>query len=148
MRLFFYGTLRPDADTPMARWIAARSIRAEPGEIPGRLYAVPDTRGWYPALVPGLGHVRGVLCDLRLRPGDLARLDTYEGREYRRLALPVRTSAGRVTAQAYIWRKGLPDGPTIGPDFLEWLHGIRGVAYSPSRTSWRQGLRQAQPERI
>ncbi|MFT4057745.1 MAG: gamma-glutamylcyclotransferase family protein [Novosphingobium sp.] len=130
MKLFFYGTLRPDADTPMARWVAARLVRTEPGRVPGRLYAVRDPRGWYPALVPGSGRVGGVLCELQLRPGDLARLDAYEGREYRRLALPVRTSAGRVTAQAYIWRKGLPDGRPIGADFVEWLRGIRGTPYS------------------
>lgn len=130
MRLFFYGTLRPDADTPMARWIAARLVRAEPGRAPGRLCAVPDARGWYPALVPGAGRVRGVLCDLRLMPGDLARLDAYEGREYRRLALPVRTDRGRIMAQAYGWRGGRPGCVITGGDFLEWLGKVRGAPYS------------------
>jgi gamma-glutamylcyclotransferase (GGCT)/AIG2-like uncharacterized protein YtfP len=130
LRLFFYGTLRPDADTPMARWIAARLVVAEPGEVPGRLYAVPDAQGWYPALMPGTGRVRGMLCELQLRPGDLARLDRYEGREYRRVALPVRTGAGRVSAQVYVWRGRLPQGRAIGPDFPEWLRSVRGMAYS------------------
>lgn len=131
MRLFFYGTLRPDADTPMARWIAQRLVRAEPGTVPGRLHAVPDVAGWYPALVPGVGRVRGTLVDLRLRAGERALLDRYEGREYRRVTLPVRHACRRSCAQAYVWRGRLPQGAVpIGPDFPEWLRGIRGRPYS------------------
>lgn len=130
-RLFLYGTLRPEADTPMARWIAQRLVRAEAGSVPGRLHAVPDAAGWYPALVPGLGRVRGTLVELRLRAGERALLDRYEGREYRRVTLPVRLARTRSCAQAYVWRGRLPKGAVpIGPDFLEWLRGIGGRAYA------------------
>ncbi|PNU03700.1 gamma-glutamylcyclotransferase family protein [Novosphingobium guangzhouense] len=131
MKFFFYGTLRPDAATAMAHWIAERVTRAERGSVPGRLYALPDRHGWYPALMRGAGRVWGTVCHLRLRHGDLARLDSYEGPEYRRVTLPVRTDGGaRTPAQVYVWRGACRGGHLIGADFLEWLRASRHKAYS------------------
>ncbi len=117
----------------MGDWLAARLLHAEPATMPGRLYAIGDPGGWFPALVPGRQVVHGTVCTLRLGRGDLALLDRYEGAEYRRRALPVRTASGRcVKAQAYLWRAPLPPvAPAIaGGDFLAWLRAGRRRAFS------------------
>ncbi|HUD28848.1 MAG TPA: gamma-glutamylcyclotransferase family protein [Novosphingobium sp.] len=136
MRLFVYGTLEPGGGTAMGDWIAERLVGSRQACAPGRLHGIPAVGAWYPALTRGAGWVRGTLCDLRLRPGDLARLDRYEGREYRRIASPVRTASGRVIAQLYLWRIALPDGaPVIADgDFPGWLRGNRLRAYGLSGT--------------
>lgn len=118
----------------MGEWIVARQVRSEPARASGRLYGIAGDGRWFPALLParGGGKVRGTLCELRLKPGELARLDRYEGREYRRVAAPVRTEAGsRVMAQLYLWRAPLPSGaPLIGGDFLDWLRSTRHKPFS------------------
>ena len=130
--LFFYGTLQPGAGTAMAQWVAQRLLRAEPASVPGRLLAIRDGRRWYPALVPGQARVRGTLCMLALKPGDWARLDRYEGREYRRVSRPARTGDGRrISARLYLWHRALPPGAmeiTDG-DFLAWLGRTRSTAF-------------------
>ena len=76
--LFVYGTLRPDADHPMARFLAARSRQLGPATVAGRLYDL----GRYPALtaaVAGDERVHGVLCELLDAEPTLAALDCYEG---------------------------------------------------------------------
>ncbi|WP_260609957.1 gamma-glutamylcyclotransferase family protein [Sphingomonas sp. IC081] len=124
--LFVYGTLQPHAGTRMGEWIAARMAHAEPAWAPGRIFAVKGGNGWFPALLParsGAG-VRGTLCRLDLRPGDLARLDRYEGREYRRICLPVRLASGRrAPAQIYVWRAPQPKAAPVirDGDYLGWL---------------------------
>lgn len=133
MRLFLYGTLQPQVGTPMGAWIAARLVGSEPATVPGRLHAVRGGDGWFPALMAGGGRsVHGSLCTLRLTADDLAVLDRYEGREYRRLVVPVRTVAGRrIAAWTYVWRVGLPaSAPAIdGGDFLAWLRTGRRRAF-------------------
>lgn len=132
MRLFLYGTLMDRAETPIARWLADRVSEAEVASAPGRLIAVPSDHGWFPALLPGSGQVRGTLVRVALGPGELARLDRYEGREYRRATLRVRAGRGRVSAQAWIWRAPLPRGaePIAGGDFLAWLAASRRAAFA------------------
>lgn len=133
VRLFVYGTLQPQAATPMADWIARRLVRSEPATMRGRLYAVQGDCGWFPALVRARGGgAQGTLCTVRLTRDDMATLDRYEGSEYRRAVVPVRTLHGRrIMAQAYVWRVGLPaDSPAIaGGDFLAWLDAGRRRAF-------------------
>lgn len=138
LRLFVYGTLQPQVGTRMGSWIAARAVRGEAASVPGRLYGVRSGSGWFPALVPARSQrrVRGALYTLTLRPGDLALLDRYEGREYRRVCLPVGTASGqRVLAQAYLWRIGLPATALLigSGDFLDWLRRTRRRPFSTSR---------------
>lgn len=134
LRLFLYGTLQPAARTTMARWIEQRLVSSTDAAAAGRIFAVNDAGGWFPAFVrarsPAL--VRGTLCELDLRAGELALLDRYEGVEYRRLAVPIRTGGGsRGTAQLYLWRVALPRGtrPIRSGDFLEWLRDNRLSAF-------------------
>lgn len=137
-RLFVYGTLQPQGGTRMGQWIAARLIRSEAASAPGRLFAVRGGNGWFPALLPPRGGKRvvGTLCWLSLGPGDLALLDRYEGSEYRRVAVPVRTMGGqREVAQLYLWKTALPhDEEAIADgDFLAWLRRTRRSAFSTPR---------------
>lgn len=138
VRLFLYGTLQPHAGTRMARWIARHQVRSEAASVPGRLFAVHAGHGWFPALVPaGSGaragaSVQGTLCELALRPGELALLDRYEGGEYRRVSLPLRVAGRRVgVAQLYLWCVALPAGARRVPsgDFLGWLAQTRRKAF-------------------
>ncbi len=136
--LFVYGTLQPHAGTRMGQWIAARLESAEPARVPGRIRAVKGGNGWFPALVsPRSGaRVQGTLCRLALHPGDLAKLDRYEGREYRRVSLPVRAASGRgARAQVYCWRVALPDAAPVirDGDYLGWLERTGRKAFTTLR---------------
>jgi gamma-glutamylcyclotransferase (GGCT)/AIG2-like uncharacterized protein YtfP len=137
MRFFFYGTLIDASNTPMARWLRPKIRSTRGGTVPGRLFAIPTAQGWYPALVPGTQgqRVRGVCCDAVLTRRDLARLDCYEGREYRRAAARVRTSEGLSAAQLYRWRGVLPPGatPVSSGGFLDWLARRGFEAYGTAR---------------
>lgn len=137
VRLFVYGTLQPQAGTRMGDWLTERLEWSTRGSVPGRLHAIRDAGGCYPALCPGKGHgrVQGMLCTLKLTSGDLARLDHYEGREYCRIALPVLTRAGHLAAQTYLWRASLPANAAHirTGDFLEWLAATGSKPFASSR---------------
>lgn len=138
MRLFVYGTLLAATDTPMARWLASRMRETVAAHVLGRIVAIPTPNGWYPALLPALGGqgVAGMACETDFGPGDLARLDRYEGREYVRLTLPARATDGRrLSAQTYRWRAALPAGarPIWHGDFLAWLKETGQKPFSAGR---------------
>ena len=139
LRLFAYGTLQPMARTCMGDWIERRLLASGASTIAGRIFAVRGGDGWFPVLVAAKSssqRVCGTLCDLDLRPGELALLDRYEGAEYRRRAVPVRTAGGaRVATQSYLWRIALPADARAIPsgDFLEWLGENRLRAFSTPR---------------
>ena len=144
---FFYGTLIDASDTPMARWLRPSLRSARPATMSGRLSAIRTSSGWYPALhpAPRWQRVRGLCCELDLAPRDIARLDRYEGREYRRLSGRARVGGSIVSVQYYGWRRGLPAcAQTVpGGDFLGWLQRRRRRAYG-SRT----GLFGPQPNSL
>ncbi|CDO36816.1 Gamma-glutamyl cyclotransferase, AIG2-like [Novosphingobium mathurense] len=122
----------------MGEWIAARCGASAEASVPGRIHAIRVSSGWFPALVPAASaqRVRGTLCDLELAAGELSILDRYEGREYRRAAMPVRTDQGlRIAAQVYLWRIPLPAHarPIVGGDFLAWLKESRSSAFTTLR---------------
>lgn len=137
-RLFVYGTLQPHAGTRMGGWIAERLLEARPASVPGRLHAVRGGNGWFPALTAAKGDslVRGTLCTLSLEPGALARLDRYEGLEYRRVCLPVSVGGRKAGhAQVYLWRIALPSDSLGIPrgDFLSWLRKTGRKSFSTPR---------------
>jgi gamma-glutamylcyclotransferase (GGCT)/AIG2-like uncharacterized protein YtfP len=132
-RLFLYGTLQPAADTPMARWLADRTVDARAARVPGRLFAIPDRRGWYPALVPGNASCLGTMILARLTREDRLMLDRYEGADYRLDRVRARDASGAVFPLAtYTWRGRLPpDAHALpGGDFLSWLGPRRARAFS------------------
>lgn len=133
VRLFLYGTLQPQADTPMGDWVARRMVQDKAACVSGAIHAVCDRGGWYPALVPARGAqwVVGTLCDLSLRAGELAMLDRYEGDEYRRARIAAYDARGRAgRAMVYMWRAPMPHGAEriAGGNFLEWLKIARRTA--------------------
>jgi gamma-glutamylcyclotransferase (GGCT)/AIG2-like uncharacterized protein YtfP len=73
-----------------------------PGAAEGyRRHALTDVS--YPAIVTEpLAQVEGVLY-LNVDAADLARLDAFEGAEYRREAVAVSTASGPMAAQTYVW---------------------------------------------
>jgi gamma-glutamylcyclotransferase (GGCT)/AIG2-like uncharacterized protein YtfP len=139
MRLFIYGTLMEASDTPAARWLRPRLRSIVPASVPGRLIAVPNAQGWFPALLSsGPGRVHGLCCTAELAPSDLARLDRYEGREYRRITARALVEASHVTVQLYRWRAAPPPEACAipGGDFLNWLGRRRLRAYEDSARRW------------
>lgn len=139
---FLYGTLIAGSDNPVARAVHADLEPMGPASVSGALYALPDPLGWFPALRPGFGTVRGVLY----RPArsfderTLARMDFYEdcdpldpgGSLYRRAFVAARIAGeGVVRASAYLYNRALPPGAVRLPagDFPAWLSAQGHAAY-------------------
>lgn len=134
MRFFFYGTLQSGSPNPLARRIHARLRSEGPGQLRGRLYALPDPGGWFPALLDGQGIVQGQVCRTGpdFSPADLAALDAYEDFApadparslYLRRSLPL-LSGG--LAQVYCFNQPVPPGarPIPDGDFRAWLSATR-----------------------
>ena len=136
--LFVYGTLQPAADTAMGRWVAERSEWVAPASAPGRIVAIASAKGWYPAMLSGRADERcsGTLVRVSPAPGERALLDRYEGREFRRGVLRVRTQEGGVyAAGVYLWRGNPPAGAVAvrGGDFLVWLRQTRRSPFDALR---------------
>ena len=139
MHFFFYGTLMAGSDNPVANFVHEKLEQVGPAVARGALHAVPDPRGWYPALLPGEGEARGVLYRAKdsFDAAALARLDAYEDYDsarpeaslYVRQALEVSGPDGvPILAEAYRFARMLPAGsrPIPGGDFRAWLaeHGL------------------------
>ena len=77
MNFFFYGTLLDGSDNAAARAVHALLAPLGPATVAGRMAAVPDADGWYPALLPGDGLVHGRL--FAARPGPASRRRTSPG---------------------------------------------------------------------
>ena len=130
MRFFFYGTLLDGSDNPVARDIHALLDPLGPAEVEGALHAVPDAQGWFPALLPGTGRVRGRLYQARAHftPADLARMDAYEDFDpagpgsslYLRQEMAVMPGGH---AQVYVFNQPLPVEAQriVHGDFRLWL---------------------------
>lgn len=122
---FFYGTLQQDlAHGEAARLVAGLGDGA-PAMVRGSLFALDDPQGCYPVLVAGGSRkVRGrvVMC-----PDDrrwIARMDAYEGAEYRRCPVRAHLADGSaVSAEAYLYsrRRGAGLRPIPHGDFARFL---------------------------
>lgn len=134
MLFFFYGTLIAGNSNPAACRVHARLVPRGAAVARGRLYAIADPAGWYPALVAGDGAVCGQLY--AAGPGfstdDLTALDAFETcfpdlpelSDYLREVRPVTDAGGTVhEAQVYLWNRPVPPGaPLVGDgDFARWL---------------------------
>lgn len=135
MHLFLYGTLLHGACNAVADALHRTLRPGLPATVAGRLFALSDPCGWYPALVPGEGRVAGMVH--AAGPGfdaaALTRLDAYEGfdsavpavSEYVRAPVMARleVGGGEIEAQAYLYHAPLPHGavPIAGGDFRDFL---------------------------
>jgi gamma-glutamylcyclotransferase (GGCT)/AIG2-like uncharacterized protein YtfP len=148
MRFFFYGTLLDGSDNPVARSIHAKLETEGAATAPGSLHAIPDSEGWFPAMLPGPGEVRGALyrATARFTASDLARMDAYENCDpanrqaslYCREEVVVTTREGTaIRAQAYLFAQALPGGamPIADGDFRAWLAATGLDAFGGTHTS-------------
>jgi len=106
--------------------MAERTLHATPATARGRLMALRWAGAWFPALLPAApgSRCRGTLLKAMLTPAELGLLDRYEGCEYRRVKIPVRSGkAGSRLVQAYLWCAPLPAAalPILDGDFLAWV---------------------------
>ena len=151
MRLFFYGTLMEAGGNRVAAAAHTRLGRIGAATARGRLYAIADRRGWYPALMPGSDEVFGVVYEALPSFGDsdLARIDAYEGYDpqqlaaslYRRAAINLdmigidaaRREQAPSAAMAYLYNRTLPaDAPVIpGGNFEQWLRQTGNPGFCP-----------------
>lgn len=137
-RLFLYGTLLEGACNAVAVRLHRHLVPGVPGRVAGQLYAIPESQGWYPALVPGSGIVRGMVHAARpdFDADCLAVLDAYEDvradglGEYRRDSIVALIDEGELVADAYIYNVALPAEarPVPQGDFAAYLaaNGLTG----------------------
>jgi len=130
--VFFYGTLIAGSANAVARQGHRALGPGVAAKARGRLYALPDAQGWYPAMIVGEGEVLGYAYRT-LSGFDIAALDAYEGADYRREAIEVLAQGARLVAHAYIWAGGLPEGalPIPSGDFLAFAHAQGLPIYTP-----------------
>jgi len=145
MRLFLYGTLMEGSGNPTAAWL---HDRLEPGlqaYALGRLYAVEDPQGWYPAFVPDPsgGRVFGMVHETtsRFDMSCLDVLDAYEGyqpgspgqSEFLRQLVSVRLieSGHLVEVQVYTWANAVTENQVeiASGDFARFLYQTRRRSY-------------------
>ena len=132
-QLFFYGVLREEiGDWPFLAGLGLGS----PATTHGALFAIPDPRGWYPALVltqARFGNViHGAIHDAS--HVDIAAVDAFEGAAYTRQSIAVDgwSGFGDTAAEAYIWTADLPEDAVPIPegDFVAWLAATGNSPYT------------------
>jgi gamma-glutamylcyclotransferase (GGCT)/AIG2-like uncharacterized protein YtfP len=106
-QLFVYGTLRPgqaayDLLAPHVRDVTVATAT-------GRLLAFET----YPGLVDGDTTIAGELVTLVDPEAAFARLDAYEGDEFRRVLVDIRAGTDVVRAWCYLLVDPDPDGATV-----------------------------------
>jgi len=141
MRMFFfYGTLIAGSGNAAEIEAHDKLSPLGPGTVRGRLYGIRDRDGWYPALFPGAGRVRGIVYGAlpEFAAADLARIDRYEDCDparpdaslyvRRRLAIKMETGE-RLAGEAYVFNLALPNRARriVSGDFREWSarNGLR-----------------------
>ena len=118
--VFLYGTLM---HAGLRRVVLGREATLVPATLAGRAVCLA-AGGSYPVLVAGDGAQGGVLA---AGPGDLDRLDHYEGVfGYRREAVAVQTAGGPVAAEVYLRADPPPPGPPF--DLADWVERWGAVA--------------------
>jgi gamma-glutamylcyclotransferase (GGCT)/AIG2-like uncharacterized protein YtfP len=114
--IFVYGTLRQNASNAW-RMNGARYLGD--GQVAAKLYRI----SWYPALRLDPSHANWVQGSLyEMDDALLAELDAFEGEEYQRVTVEVKTTAGEVTAMLWEY-KTAPDEQALiaGGDWLKHL---------------------------
>ena len=120
-KFFFYGTLSHEMSNPVATTVHRKLSAGRPASVQGRLYAIPHSDGYYPALLedadgyPVYGNLYEANQDFTY--ADLDLLDEYEefypddlrSSEYLRQSIPVTLAQGKgVDADVYLYNASLP----------------------------------------
>lgn len=139
---FFYGTLSEGMDNPVIAAIRPKLGPGKPASVSGRLFAIPEREGWYPALTPGDGRVMGYLYSVTpaFTSDDLAALDRYEAfdpdrpeaSEYVRGPMRITADGEKIVADVYRYAAKLPETARLiaEPSFAAFLatNGLRALA--------------------
>lgn len=140
--LFVYGTLR-DQDVlalVLGREIAAGALAS--AQAPG-FRAVDYPGRVYPALVEAPGDAAPGLLVTGLNATDLARLDAFEGDEYRRDAISILVDGQTVVAAAYFPTQ--PIAPEGRPwSLAEWTRMHKAASMAADAETLRQRLTGSQ----
>lgn len=140
MRFFFYGTLLHGAGNAASERVHAQLGPGMAAVVGGRLFALPDPAGWYPALIPDPRgpEIHGMIYSTLPEFGatELAAMDAWENctcdgtGEYRRELLPVTSAGYDFLAQTYVYNAALPATAVAVPegDFVAFLaaRGLQG----------------------
>ena len=129
--LFLYGVVRAEVAGSMAEPLLNGLGPGWSATVPGELWALPDPRGWYPALLPGEGAVQGMLHEAG--DVDLAAVDAAKAAEYRRAPVTVTSDSGEAPATAWFYTADLPAGAELVPDgdFNVWLAETGHTPFTP-----------------
>ena len=127
--LFVYGTLRADVPGPARDLLSRHADYVDDGTCQGRLYDL----GAHPAFTPSTSsedRVVGEIYSLRASRRALARLDSYEGGDYRRRVGRVDSNRfGRLHAWIYFYFGALATYRRIeSGDYLTHLRHNPGSA--------------------
>lgn len=126
MWFFFYGTLMDEAVRLLVMGPSARTQRIRPARLDG--WRRVGVRGrHYPIVVPAAGHsVSGLVTD-GVDVAAAVRLDRFEGPEYRRCSLRLRTDTGEsVSAWVYV-AKGAGVATALPWDYDAWCRRHRAA---------------------
>ncbi len=119
--LFFYGTLR---HVPLLQTVLGRDPQIQPAHLPD--HAVLGVRGGtHPTIIPRPGATAEGILMTGVEPGDIARLDYYEGAyHYAMQLVEIETAAGPRLTEVY-FPTGTQDPPTGPWDLAQWVrdHG-------------------------
>lgn len=126
MRFFFYGTLMDEGVRVAVLGTAARALVIEAATLDGWRRAPVRGRP-YPVILPAAGcSVCGVLAD-RVDNAAAARLDRFEGAEYRKTRVTVRRAD---SGMASCWAYAASDADVVGIgawDFDRWRRRDRAT---------------------
>jgi gamma-glutamylcyclotransferase (GGCT)/AIG2-like uncharacterized protein YtfP len=119
--LFVYGTLRKDANHPMAKFLNQQAKYIGEGFAIGKLYQV----SWYPAFKKSLNKkdvVKGDVYQINEKNKEslIKTLDEYEGDEYDKEHLEIEIDNRKIQALVYIYTKPIDENKRIiSGDFLK-----------------------------
>ena len=141
--LFFYGTLR---HVPLLEAVLGRTPHTQPARLPDHaVFAVAGGR--YPTIVPQPGAVADGLLMTGVEPGDIARLDYYEGAYHYALQLvEIETASGPRMTEVYFPTDAQeqPAGPW---DLAQWAQAHGDVTVLAAREVMAQ-LGRMSPDEV
>jgi gamma-glutamylcyclotransferase (GGCT)/AIG2-like uncharacterized protein YtfP len=117
--LFVYGTLRSEFQNPHGERLRSEAELIGPATVNGTIFRVSHYPGFRPTPE---GAVKGELYRLGDPVALLHALDAYEGSEYIRIQVPVRTGIAETDALAWIYQykyQPAPDTQIQSGDFCK-----------------------------
>ena len=136
--LFVYGTLLRQSQSPVSSMLSKNSSFVEKGTVRGRLFDI----GEYPGIVvneDSKKEVMGEVFKLKNPTSLLKKLDSYEGKEYKRIKTHVYLDNGEhLSAWIYNFTQPTDDYIRIkSGDYMSYLGLILSLkVFHAGRTTW------------